>query len=65
MASNCFFCSLGMLPWACVFLHQEFQVAGLRALVTCGERGQLHAADVCRLAAEGDDRTGVVQGVNV
>eukprot|EP00434_Breviolum_minutum_P045288 symbB.v1.2.040571.t1/scaffold7342.1/size14328/2 len=35
------------------------QVAGLRALVTCGERGQLHAADVCRLAAEGDDRTRV------
>lgn len=53
-----------MLPWACVFLRQEFQVAGLRALVTCGERGQLHAADVCRLAAEGDDRTGV-KGVNV
>lgn len=36
------------------------QVAALRALVSCGEPGQLHAADVCRLAAQGDDRTRVV-----
>ncbi|CAK9051669.1 unnamed protein product [Durusdinium trenchii] len=35
------------------------QVAALHALATCGEQGQLHAADVCRLAAQGDDRTRV------
>jgi len=38
-------------------LSQALQVAALRALVSCGEQGQLHAADVCRLAAQGDDRT--------
>ena len=35
----------------------KVQVAALRAIVACGEQGQLHAADVCRLAAQGDDRT--------
>ena len=35
----------------------SLQVAALRALVSYGEQGQLHAADVCRLAAQGDDRT--------
>ena len=44
---------------------QALQVAALRALVSCGEQGQLHAADVCRLAAQGDDRTpGVELGVS-
>ena len=54
---------IGYLPPRLQWLPSVFQVAGLRALVTCGERGQLHAADVCRLAAEGDDRTQVQMGV--
>ncbi|CAK9105893.1 Uncharacterized protein SCF082_LOCUS49346, partial [Durusdinium trenchii] len=32
-------------------LRLGLQVAALHALATCGEQGQLHAADVCRLAA--------------
>lgn len=38
-------------------LRLGLQVAALHALATCGEQGQLHAADVCRLAAQGDDRS--------